>query len=271
METRCGLCRFARGVPHAPAKRSVRGNGNCGSRNVERPQFRPARTKRSLGCQKGRPDPHRDAPNPNHQTSKLYTCLSVVFPANLMPMRKLFGWGIKVITPIVPKRELRLQHGLWGAKPVETFRDRDQDHPATLALAWCSNPNGGGGRTSNGDVNLHCNTRECVPHRRSCGCIATAAGLPCHTGCGVLLPPAAVVLAVAAFTGFHGGQTWKSTGLTDHDPALVLVLAKRWEAEARAQRSKLGRPARRQLYEFAVTHLTLPSRGCSLKRRSLNS
>ncbi len=32
--------------------------------------------------------------------------------------------------------------------------------------------------------------------------------------------------------------------MTDHDPALVLVLAKRWEAEARAQRLKLGRPDR---------------------------
>ena len=48
---------------------------------------------------------------------------------------------------------------------------------------------------------------------------------------------------VASFTGSHGGQTWKSTGLTDHDQALVL--ARRWEAEARAQRLKLGRPARK--------------------------
>ena len=48
---------------------------------------------------------------------------------------------------------------------------------------------------------------------------------------------------VASFTGSHGGQVWKSTGLTDHEKALVL--ARRWEAEARAQRSKLGRPDRR--------------------------
>ena len=47
---------------------------------------------------------------------------------------------------------------------------------------------------------------------------------------------------VATFTSPNGGQTWKSTGSTDHDQALVL--AKCWETEARAQRSKLGRPAR---------------------------
>ena len=48
---------------------------------------------------------------------------------------------------------------------------------------------------------------------------------------------------VASFTGPSGGQVWKSTGLTDHEKALVL--ARRWEAEARAQRIRLGRPARK--------------------------
>jgi len=43
---------------------------------------------------------------------------------------------------------------------------------------------------------------------------------------------------VAAFTGGQGGQVWRSTGLTDHDQALVL--AKRWEAQARSQRARLG-------------------------------
>jgi len=43
----------------------------------------------------------------------------------------------------------------------------------------------------------------------------------------------------ATFTGPLGGQVWRSTGLTDHDHALLL--AQHWEAEARAQRVKLGR------------------------------
>ena len=50
---------------------------------------------------------------------------------------------------------------------------------------------------------------------------------------------------VAAFTGHNGGQVWRSTGLTDHDQALVL--AKHWEAEARAQRLGLGRPLQRPI------------------------
>ena len=43
---------------------------------------------------------------------------------------------------------------------------------------------------------------------------------------------------VASFTGPNGGQVWRSTGLTDHDEALRL--ARKWEAEARAQRLNLG-------------------------------
>ena len=50
---------------------------------------------------------------------------------------------------------------------------------------------------------------------------------------------------VAAFTGHNGGQVWRSTGLTDHDQALVL--AKHWEAKARAQRLGLGRPLQRPI------------------------
>ncbi len=48
---------------------------------------------------------------------------------------------------------------------------------------------------------------------------------------------------VAAFTGPHGGQTWRSTGLTDRDQALLV--AKKWEGEARAERAKLGRTLRK--------------------------
>jgi hypothetical protein len=44
---------------------------------------------------------------------------------------------------------------------------------------------------------------------------------------------------VATFTGSDGVQIWKTTGLTDYDPALVL--ARRWEADARAQRARLDR------------------------------
>src|SRR5450759_711801 len=78
---------------------------------------------------------------------------------------------------------------------------------------------------------------------------------------------------VATFTGSDGVQIWKTTGLTDHDPALVL--AHRWEAEARAQRSRLDRtiglPRTRvrptqagpaigwsQKEAVSYTHLTLP-------------
>lgn len=50
---------------------------------------------------------------------------------------------------------------------------------------------------------------------------------------------------VAAYTGPQGGQIWRSTGLTDHDQALLV--AKKWEREARAERSKLGRTPRKPL------------------------
>jgi hypothetical protein len=43
----------------------------------------------------------------------------------------------------------------------------------------------------------------------------------------------------AVFTGPEGGQVWRSTGLTDREQALLV--AKKWEREARAERAKLGR------------------------------
>jgi len=48
---------------------------------------------------------------------------------------------------------------------------------------------------------------------------------------------------VATFTASNGGQTCRSTGLSDRNQALQL--AKRWEAEARAQRVAAGRAAAR--------------------------
>jgi hypothetical protein len=44
------------------------------------------------------------------------------------------------------------------------------------------------------------------------------------------------------FTG-PNGQVWKSTGVTDREQALVV--AKHWEAQARAQRARLGCTARK--------------------------
>jgi hypothetical protein len=46
---------------------------------------------------------------------------------------------------------------------------------------------------------------------------------------------------IASFTGSAGGQVWRSTGLTDRNQALRL--ARRWEAEARTQRSVAGHTA----------------------------
>lgn len=42
----------------------------------------------------------------------------------------------------------------------------------------------------------------------------------------------------ATFTGPEGGQFWKSTGMTNRDQALLV--AKRWEAEARAEQARRG-------------------------------
>ena len=47
----------------------------------------------------------------------------------------------------------------------------------------------------------------------------------------------------AVFTGPEGGQVWRSTGLTDREQALLV--AKKWEREARTERAKLGQPPRK--------------------------
>ena len=51
---------------------------------------------------------------------------------------------------------------------------------------------------------------------------------------------------VAAFTGPGGGQIWRSTGLTDR--AQALLVARKWEADAREQRAKLGHTPRRSVW-----------------------
>lgn len=50
----------------------------------------------------------------------------------------------------------------------------------------------------------------------------------------------------AAFTAATGGQTWKSTGLTNRHQALLV--AKKWEAEARAERARLGGTAKKPVW-----------------------
>ena len=50
----------------------------------------------------------------------------------------------------------------------------------------------------------------------------------------------------AAFTAATGGQTWKSTGLTNRHQALLL--AKNWEGEARAERARLGGPVKKPVW-----------------------
>ena len=47
----------------------------------------------------------------------------------------------------------------------------------------------------------------------------------------------------AVFTGPEGGQVWRSTGLTNREQALLV--AKKWEREARAERVKFGQSPRR--------------------------
>ena len=50
----------------------------------------------------------------------------------------------------------------------------------------------------------------------------------------------------AAFTAATGGQTWKTTGLTNRHQALLV--AKKWEAEARAERARLGGTVKRPVW-----------------------
>jgi hypothetical protein len=49
----------------------------------------------------------------------------------------------------------------------------------------------------------------------------------------------------AVFTGAEGGQIWKSTGLINKQQAMLL--ARKWEAEARAKRELMGRTARKPI------------------------
>lgn len=51
---------------------------------------------------------------------------------------------------------------------------------------------------------------------------------------------------VAAFTGPAGGPVQRSTGLTDRTQALLV--ARQWEAEARAERASLGRTTRKPVW-----------------------
>lgn len=50
--------------------------------------------------------------------------------------------------------------------------------------------------------------------------------------------PARGKIWVAAYTGPNGGQIWRSTGFTDRYEASLV--ARRWEAEAKAERARLG-------------------------------
>jgi hypothetical protein len=49
----------------------------------------------------------------------------------------------------------------------------------------------------------------------------------------------------AVYTGPQGGQAWRSTRLTNKQQALLV--ARRWEAEARIQREKMGNKPRRPI------------------------
>jgi phage FluMu protein gp41 len=49
----------------------------------------------------------------------------------------------------------------------------------------------------------------------------------------------------ATFAGPEGGQIWKSTGLTNQQQALLV--ARRWATQARAQRERLARKARKPI------------------------
>jgi DNA-directed RNA polymerase sigma subunit (sigma70/sigma32) len=56
---------------------------------------------------------------------------------------------------------------------------------------------------------------------------------------------------VAVFTRPTGGQEWRTTGLTSRDQALRV--ARKWEAEARAERAKLGRTTRKPVWRVRRT------------------
>jgi hypothetical protein len=50
---------------------------------------------------------------------------------------------------------------------------------------------------------------------------------------------------IATFTGPEGGQVWRSTGLTDREQALLV--ARRWETEARDERLRRSRGIRKAI------------------------
>ena len=51
---------------------------------------------------------------------------------------------------------------------------------------------------------------------------------------------------VATFTSCEGGQIWRTTGLTNRTRAMIV--ARRWEAQARLQRARLGRSAKKSVW-----------------------
>ena len=58
---------------------------------------------------------------------------------------------------------------------------------------------------------------------------------------------------VASFTGPQGGQVWRSTGIADREQALLV--ARKWEAEARAQRARSGRSPRKPIVHLQQREL----------------
>ena len=69
---------------------------------------------------------------------------------------------------------------------------------------------------------------------------------------------------VASLTGAGGGQTWRSTGLSDR--AQALLVARRWEAQARAERARLGRTRRKAV--LRVRH-SEPGTGAGLTQEEV--
>ncbi|MGO8928289.1 MAG: sigma factor-like helix-turn-helix DNA-binding protein [Limisphaerales bacterium] len=68
----------------------------------------------------------------------------------------------------------------------------------------------------------------------------------------------------AVFTGPAGGQTWRSTGLADRTQALLV--AKQWEREARAERARLGRAAKKPVWRVRRTE---PGSGIGLTQKEV--
>lgn len=66
----------------------------------------------------------------------------------------------------------------------------------------------------------------------------------------------------AVFTGPGGGQVWRSTGLTNRQQALLV--ARRWEAQARAERQRRWRTARKPLVRAGEQPVGLTQREIAL-------